>query len=100
MAAMELLDADTCVTFLFTHSHERKDFKFCVGIGNVRFSRLDGAVSMQAAPQQPAARLKKGRKASEQETPVVKVEDTPVVPPKAAPAASRKVVEESKEDDD
>ena len=41
MAAMELLDAETCVTFLFTHSHERKDFKFCVGIGNVRFSRVD-----------------------------------------------------------
>ena len=41
MAAMELLDQETCVTFLFTHSHERKDFKFCVGIGNVRFSRAD-----------------------------------------------------------
>jgi len=39
MAAMELLDVETCVTFLFTHPHERKDFKFCVGIGNVRFTR-------------------------------------------------------------
>jgi len=38
-AAMELLDQETCVTFLFTHSHERNDFKFCVGIGNVRFTR-------------------------------------------------------------
>lgn len=43
MAAMELLDVETCVTFLFTHSHERKDFKFCVGIGNVRFTRADPA---------------------------------------------------------
>ena len=43
MAAMELLDTETCVTFLFTHSHERKDFKFCVGIGNVRFTNLTGA---------------------------------------------------------
>lgn len=41
MAAMELLDSETCVNFLFTHSHERRDFKFCIGIGNVRFSKLD-----------------------------------------------------------
>jgi hypothetical protein len=41
MTAMELVDYETCVSFLFTHSHERKDFKFCIGIGNVRFSRLD-----------------------------------------------------------
>ena len=47
MAAMELLDVETCVTFLFTHSHERKDFKFCVGIGNVRFTRNDPAATGQ-----------------------------------------------------
>ena len=44
MSAMELLDVETCVTFLFTHATERKDFKFCVGIGNVRFQRLDPAM--------------------------------------------------------
>mmetsp|Transcript_19931 Transcript_19931/g.18930 ORF Transcript_19931/g.18930 Transcript_19931/m.18930 type:complete len:264 (-) Transcript_19931:360-1151(-) len=46
MAAMELLDNDSCVCFLFTHSLHR-DFKFCIGIGNVRFARLDGAANAQ-----------------------------------------------------
>jgi len=41
MSAMELIDPETCVSFLFTHSHERKDFKFCIGIGNVRFTPMD-----------------------------------------------------------
>lgn len=40
MSAMELLDNDSCVCFLFTHSLH-KEFKFCIGIGNVRFQRLD-----------------------------------------------------------
>lgn len=54
MAAMELLDQETCVTFLFTHSNERKDFKFCIGIGNVRFTRLDGPVQPSANAAQVA----------------------------------------------
>lgn len=53
MAAMELLDPQTCVTFLFTHSHERKDFKFCVGIGNVRFSRVDQGAAMAGTSGAP-----------------------------------------------
>lgn len=40
MSAMELLDSDSCVCFLFTHSVHR-DFKFCIGVGNVKFERQD-----------------------------------------------------------
>ena len=40
MSAMELSEAESCVTFLFTHSHSR-DFKFIIGVGNVRFQKLD-----------------------------------------------------------
>lgn len=36
MSAMELSEAESCVTFLFSHSHQR-DFKFIIGVGNVRF---------------------------------------------------------------
>ncbi len=41
MAAMELLEMDTCVSFLSTQSIDRRDFKFCIGIGNVKFIRMD-----------------------------------------------------------
>jgi len=40
MAAMELLSNDSCVTFFSTMTPERRDFKFTIGIGNVKFSRL------------------------------------------------------------
>ena len=40
MSAMEQSGNDSCVTFLFTHSHQR-DFKFIIGVGNVRFQKLD-----------------------------------------------------------
>ena len=40
MSAMELSEAESCVTFLFTHSVSR-DFKFIIGVGNVRFSKID-----------------------------------------------------------
>lgn len=43
MSAMELSEAESCVSFLFTHSHQR-DFKFIVGVGNVRFSKIDESV--------------------------------------------------------
>jgi len=36
MSAMELSEPESCVTFLFTHNMS-KDFKFIVGIGNVKF---------------------------------------------------------------
>lgn len=87
MAAMELLDTETCVTFLFTHSHERKDFKFCIGIGNVRFTRMDGGAATAGMGASSMAnnnqRLKKQvpqgnvRKASDQvDAPGIKVEES------------------------
>ena len=43
MSAMELSEAESCVTFLFTHSASR-DFKFIIGVGNVRFQKIDDGV--------------------------------------------------------
>mmetsp|Transcript_1833 Transcript_1833/g.3209 ORF Transcript_1833/g.3209 Transcript_1833/m.3209 type:complete len:370 (-) Transcript_1833:226-1335(-) len=40
MSAMELLSANSCVNFLFTHNHQR-DFKFIIGIGNVAFQKIN-----------------------------------------------------------
>ena len=40
MSAMELLNNESCVTFFSTMTPERRDFKFTIGIGNVKFSRL------------------------------------------------------------
>lgn len=40
MSAMELSEAESCVTFLFSHSVSR-DFKFIIGVGNVRFTKID-----------------------------------------------------------
>jgi hypothetical protein len=48
MSAMELSEADSCVTFLFTHSHSR-DFKFIIGVGNVRFQKLDDTAMASGA---------------------------------------------------
>ena len=36
MSAMELVDENACVCFLFTNSVHR-DFKFCIGMANVKF---------------------------------------------------------------
>lgn len=43
MSAMELSEPETCVTFLFTHSVSR-DFKFIIGVGNVRFQKIDDSI--------------------------------------------------------
>jgi hypothetical protein len=36
MAAMELVEDNTCVCFLFTNS-DKRDFKFTIGMANVKF---------------------------------------------------------------
>lgn len=39
LSAMELIEQTSCVCFLFTHSLSR-DFKFCIGMANVKFSKI------------------------------------------------------------
>ena len=76
MSAMELSDKESCVAFLFTHSHAR-DFKFIVGIGNVRFTKIDD----QNQPGGQANRLRKANNG-----PIVKNEPEKKEEPKVEPA--------------
>lgn len=39
LSAMELVDENACVCFLFTNS-AHKDFKFCIGMANVKFQTI------------------------------------------------------------
>ena len=41
MAAMEVSQKEKAIVFLFTHTHERRDFKFCIGISEVQFVNLE-----------------------------------------------------------
>eukprot|EP00347_Sterkiella_histriomuscorum_P012500 403368343 len=63
MTAMEQLTEESCVAFIFTNSEgDKKDFKFCIGIGNVKFERFDQVINDdQFLQQQQQQRLKKNQ---------------------------------------